>query len=219
MDGGSVTIPLGRKVRRPTLVVLNVTIVFGCIAGCTSSHSSPPQPRTALAPATPSSRPLEVTRQRLPLCRIQDVAVSVEQYAAGGLGVKAADHGPTCRLTGAAVVTGYDGTGRRIAVMTSRPARHHLFTLQHSATAIAWMTINDQNTSCKVVVRRMSVRLRSGTPAVTVTGGWFAYPSATDPPYSCGHGRGPATPKHPYSISTTAWRKAPAEPSPGPANG
>lgn len=184
------------------------------LVGCTAPAT---QPGASLSPSARSSTPVAAASQQLSLCQTGDTTVNVQQYAAGGFGVKVANRGPTCRLTGAALVEGFDRAGQRIAVLTSHQARRPSFILTKGATAVSWMTINDNHTSCKVPITRMSVRPRPGSSLATVNGVWYARPSAADPPYQCGQGS--ATAAHPYSIETTSWEKAPVEPSPGPGNG
>lgn len=153
----------------------------------------------------PSASPAAAVQ--LSECRPAQLSFAVNQYAAGGFGVLASNSGAQCRLVGRPEVQGFDTAGRRIAV-AHQSAHGGAFAVRHGATAIAWMTIDVNHTSCRVEIARLVVRLTPASRPVTVRGRWWARPSA-EHPYGCAEG--PAvSPRQPYSVGTTGWRAAPS---------
>jgi len=180
------------------------------LAGCTTSMA--PTQSTATKQVSSSEAGLG---HPPPPCQTRHLKVFVEQYAAGGFGVKAANSGSTCRLVGAALVQGFDRSGQRIAVMTRRSGSHRVFELRPDSVGVSWMTIDVQHTSCRIALARLQVRVNA-SPTVSVRGRWFARPSQ-DHPDECLNGP-PVSPTRPYAIETTHWESAPVAPSPGPGN-
>ena len=165
----------------PRLLALAVIATIAAV-GCADSGSTRfPSLRPSSITPIPTETHANVAAERLPACRLSSLAVSVEQYAAGGFGVRVANRGPACRLLGAAYVQGFDRRGQRIAVMRDPSPPDGIFALRPHRTGVSWMTIDVDHTSCQTKLAMMRVRLHAAGRSVRIPGNRVARPSAEDP--------------------------------------